>query len=101
MVARPTNEWFRSLLLELIERRYDMASTISCTQFTQEDWHQRLGGGIHVDAIMVALPIPSFGSTLARLTCLRSPADGGGSSNHVVVIRVREPVMMTSEDAVL
>lgn len=39
-------------LFELIERRYDTHSTIYCTQFRRGDWHQRLGGGVHADAIM-------------------------------------------------
>ena len=39
-------------LFELIERRYDKASTIFCTQYRMEDWHTRLGGGVHADAIL-------------------------------------------------
>jgi DNA replication protein DnaC len=39
-------------LLELIERRHDCNSTIFCTQYKKEDWHSRLGGGVHADAIM-------------------------------------------------
>ena len=39
-------------VFELIERRYDCTSTIVCTQYKREDWHSRLGGGIHADAIM-------------------------------------------------
>lgn len=39
-------------LFELIERRHDSGSTIFCTQFRKEDWHSRLGGGVHADAIM-------------------------------------------------
>ena len=39
-------------IFELIERRYDCTSTIFCTQYKREDWHSRLGGGIHADAIM-------------------------------------------------
>lgn len=39
-------------LFELIERRYDNSSTIYCTQFKREDWHTRLGGGVHADAMM-------------------------------------------------
>ena len=39
-------------LFELIERRHDSASTIFCTQYKKEDWHSRLGGGVHADAIM-------------------------------------------------
>lgn len=39
-------------LFEIIERRYDSGSTIYCTQFRKSDWHKRLGGGVHADAIM-------------------------------------------------
>ncbi len=39
-------------LFELIERRHDCTSTIFCTQYRKEDWHTRLGGGVHADAIM-------------------------------------------------
>jgi len=39
-------------LFELIERRHDNTSTIFCTQYRMEDWHARLGGGVHADAIM-------------------------------------------------
>lgn len=35
-----------------MERRYDSNSTIFCTQFKKKDWHARLGGGVHADAIM-------------------------------------------------
>lgn len=41
-----------SFVLELVERRYDVGSTIFCTQYHQGDWHSRLGGGVHADAIM-------------------------------------------------
>ena len=39
-------------LFELMERRHDDTSTIFCTQYRMEDWHERLGGGVHADAIM-------------------------------------------------
>jgi DNA replication protein DnaC len=39
-------------LFELIERRHETSSTIFCTQFKKEDWHARLGGGVHADAMM-------------------------------------------------
>ena len=39
-------------IFELIERRHDSTSTIFCTQYRKEDWHARLGGGVHADAIM-------------------------------------------------
>ena len=48
----PPNESMRSMLLELLERRYDNASTVFCTQYAKKDWHQRLGSGVHADAIM-------------------------------------------------
>lgn len=37
---------------ELIERRYGETSTVYCTQYSQKDWHQRLGSGVHADAII-------------------------------------------------
>lgn len=39
-------------LFELIERRHDSTSTIFCTQYRESDWHTRLGGGVHADAIL-------------------------------------------------
>ena len=39
-------------LFELMERRHGNTSTIFCTQYRMEDWHARLGGGVHADAIM-------------------------------------------------
>ena len=48
----PPDESMRSMLLELLERRYDTTSTVFCTQYAKKDWHQRLGGGVHADAIM-------------------------------------------------
>ncbi|WP_283255771.1 MULTISPECIES: ATP-binding protein [Brevibacterium] len=48
----PPDEAMRSMLLELLERRYDTASTVFCTQYAKKDWHQRLGSGVHADAIM-------------------------------------------------
>ncbi|MDN5743049.1 MAG: ATP-binding protein [Yaniella sp.] len=46
------SEPMQSMLLELLERRYDATSTVFCTQYPQKDWHQRLGSGVHADAIM-------------------------------------------------
>lgn len=51
LLDSPTDE-VRSMLLELLERRYDTTSTVFCTQYAKKDWHQRLGGGVHADAIM-------------------------------------------------
>jgi DNA replication protein DnaC len=46
------NDEEKFFLFELIERRHDNTSTIYCTQFRKEDWHERLGGDIHADAMM-------------------------------------------------
>ncbi|MGP9615320.1 MULTISPECIES: ATP-binding protein [unclassified Brachybacterium] len=46
------DEGMRSMLLELLELRYDTGSTVFCTQYAKKDWHPRLGGGVHADAIM-------------------------------------------------
>ncbi len=51
LLDRP-DELFRGFLLELMEARYGARSTVFCTQFRQKDWHARLGGGVHADAIM-------------------------------------------------
>lgn len=51
LLDEPDDE-VRSMLLELLERRYDAVSTVFCTQYAKKDWHQRLGGGVHADAIM-------------------------------------------------
>ncbi len=48
----PPGDDIRSMLLELLERRYDTSSTVLCTQYPKKDWHQRLGSGVHADAIM-------------------------------------------------
>lgn len=42
----------KHFIFELIERRHDSTSTIFCTQYKKEEWHSRLGGGVHADAIM-------------------------------------------------
>ena len=39
-------------LTELTELRCDGKSTIFCTQHQKKDWHARLRGGVHADAIM-------------------------------------------------
>lgn len=39
-------------LFELMERRYDIGSTIFCTQYRKENWRNRLGADVHAEAIM-------------------------------------------------
>ena len=51
LLDKPT-ESMRGMLLELMERRYGETSTVFCIQSQQKDWHQRLGAGVHADAIM-------------------------------------------------
>lgn len=48
----PLNSEQMRFMLELIDRRHDSSSTIFCSQYKVEDWHGRLGGGVHADAIM-------------------------------------------------
>lgn len=48
----PPTDDVRSMLIELLERRYDSSSTAFCTQYAKKDWRQRLGGGVRTDAIM-------------------------------------------------
>lgn len=45
------DDGMRSMLLKLLERRYDTGSTVFCTQCAKKDWHQRLGSGGHADAV--------------------------------------------------
>lgn len=45
-------------LLELMEYRCGHSSTIICSQFTPEGWHERLGGGALADSILDRI-IPS------------------------------------------
>lgn len=51
-LLNPPGEGFRGFLLELMEARYGVSSTIFCTQFRAKDWHGRLGSGVNADSIM-------------------------------------------------
>ncbi|MDR2088534.1 MAG: ATP-binding protein [Clostridiales Family XIII bacterium] len=48
----PMSKDDRNFVFEMIERRHDDASTLYCTQYRKDEWHKRLGGGVHADAIM-------------------------------------------------
>jgi len=50
LLDKPDDD-FRSMLMELSELRCDGKSTIFCTQYHKKDWHARLRGGVHADAI--------------------------------------------------
>jgi len=65
LLDRPDTE-FRSMLMEL---RFGTASTVFCTQFKNKDWHPRLGGRVHADAIMEGSCTTRSGPPWARPTC--------------------------------
>ena len=46
------DEGMRSMLLEVLQRRYDTSSTLFGTQYAKKDCQQRLRSGIHAYAIM-------------------------------------------------
>lgn len=48
----PTSDVEQRDLLELMEYRCGNASTIFCSQFSVEGWHERLGGGVLADSIL-------------------------------------------------
>ena len=50
LVAASTSE--RNDLLELMESRTNKKSTVFCSQWTPEGWHERLGAGPVADAIL-------------------------------------------------
>ena len=39
-------------LLEIVESRYQVASTIFCSQFDPRGWHEKIGEGTLADAIL-------------------------------------------------
>lgn len=47
-----TNQSERNNLLEIIESRVNVKSTIFCSQWTPSGWHEKLGGGPLADAIL-------------------------------------------------
>jgi len=51
LLDRPT-ESMRGMLLEVMERHQGETAAVFCTQYQQEDWHQRLGSGVRAGAIM-------------------------------------------------
>lgn len=51
LLDKPDDD-FRSMIMELMELRSDGKTTIFCTQYQKKDWHSRLSGGVHADAIM-------------------------------------------------
>jgi DNA replication protein len=54
----PTSDTEQRDLLELMESRCGQSSTIICSQFVPEGWHERLGGSALADSILDRI-IPS------------------------------------------
>lgn len=40
------------VILEIVDRRYDRASNVICTQYPKDEWCRRLGGGATADAVV-------------------------------------------------
>ena len=77
LLDRPA-ELFRGFLLELMEARYGTASTVFCTQFRQTDWHARLGGGVHADAIMDRIVPGAAGVGMGEMNMRRTLGGDSG-----------------------
>ena len=63
-LLKPTNESERSDLLELMEIRCNKKSTIFCSQYSFDGWHQLLDGGPIADAILDRIINSSYLITL-------------------------------------
>ena len=63
-LLKPTNESERSALLELMEIRCNKKSTIFCSQYSFDGWHQLLDGGPIADAILDRIINSSYLITL-------------------------------------
>jgi len=63
-LLRSTSETERSDLLELMEIRCNKKSTIFCSQYSFDGWHQLLDGGPIADAILGRIINSSYLITL-------------------------------------
>ena len=77
LLDRP-GELFRGFPLELMEARYGSCPTVLCTQFRQRDWHARLGGGVHADAIMDRIAHGTAWVEMGELDMRRKLGSGSG-----------------------
>jgi DNA replication protein DnaC len=59
LLYKATEEEQQSLL-EIMERRVDRATTIVCSQFGPEGWHENLGGSAVADAILDRLTSTAY-----------------------------------------
>lgn len=60
----PADEAQQRILLELLERRYGRSSTIFCSQFSPEGWHDQLGGSAIADSILDRITPNSYTITI-------------------------------------
>ena len=60
----PTSETEQRDLLELVECRCGQSSTIICSQFMPEGWHERLGGSAVADSILDRIIPSSYKMTI-------------------------------------
>ena len=61
----------RNELLEIMETRSGTATTIFCSQYTPEGWHQLLGGGAVADSILDRIMTSSYSITIKGDTSMR------------------------------
>ena len=66
-LLRSTNETERNDLLELMEIQCNKKSTIFCSQYSFDGWHQLLNGGPIEDAILDRIINSSYMITLYGL----------------------------------
>ena len=56
----PTSENEQRDLLELMEMRCGQSSTVICSQFVPEGWHDRLGGSALADSILDRIILSAY-----------------------------------------
>lgn len=68
----PLDELTRSVLPELMERRYDIGSTVLCTQYPKKDWHHRSVAGSTPTRSRTGSFTPQSETTPGARTCART-----------------------------
>ena len=59
-----TNDAQQRILLELLERRFGNVSTIFCSQYNEEGWHDQLGGSAIAESILDRITPNSYKITI-------------------------------------
>ena len=60
----PANDAQQRILLELLERRFGNVSTIFCSQYNEEGWHDQLGGSAIAESILDRITPNSYKITI-------------------------------------